>query len=57
MKVLVSRLWNEPVMAASVLAAGVQLAVFLPDWRAGLGAAVTVLGGVAARSRVTGPRG
>jgi hypothetical protein len=53
MKALILRLWNEPALALSALAAGVQLAVFLPDWRAGLVAAVQLVAGVSIRQRVT----
>lgn len=56
MKTLGKLLWNEPALAVSVLAAGAQLAIFLPDWRAGVGAAVSLLAGGATRKLVTPTR-
>jgi hypothetical protein len=52
--VFLQRLWREPVLLGSVVVAGLNAALFLPDWRALLASvAASIATGVVVRSRVT----
>jgi hypothetical protein len=54
MSVFLTRLWREPVLLGSVVVAGINAGLFLPDWRAALtSVAAGIATGVVVRSRVT----